>query len=85
MEGKTDNWEFESSKVPPGWDGACCSNIEYFERLENWLGYCELLEKPTRVGPAILSRLKGKPRLIAKAVADLNKKGGYKIFIKTNS
>ena len=75
------NWEHESSKVPPGWDGICCSNTEYFERLENWLGYTELVDKPGRIGPAILARLIGKPRLIAKQVSDLTKDEGYKNLI----
>ncbi len=45
---------------------------EYLEELEDWLGYCELQDKPERVGPAMLARLKGKPKLIGRELPKLN-------------
>ena len=46
-----------TSKIPPSWDGVSKSMEQYFEEIEDWLGY-----------PAIKARLSGKPKLISKSV-----------------
>ena len=58
--------DFSNSKIPPGWDGISKSLQQYLEELEDWMGYTELMDKPARIGPAMKSRLRGKPKLISK-------------------
>ena len=57
-----------TSKIPPSWDGVSKSMEQYFEEIEDWLGYTELVDKPMRIGPAIKARLSGKPKLISKSL-----------------
>ena len=57
---------FQNSKTPPGWDGVSRSMREWIDEMEDWLGYTDLIDHPERVGPAILARLKGKPKLIGR-------------------
>jgi hypothetical protein len=63
------NFDFQNSKIPPGWDGVSKSLQQYLEELEDWLGYTELIDKPERIGPTMKSRLSGKPKLISKMLS----------------
>jgi len=67
-----------NTKIPPGWDGVSKSLREYLEEVEDWLGYTELTDHPGRIGPALKSRLSGKPKLVAKTLtrAQLEAAGG---------
>ena len=66
-----------NTKIPPSWDGVSKSLQEYLEEVEDWLGYTELVDHPERIGPALKSRLTGKPKLVVKSLttAELRHEG----------